>query len=312
MPSRSLRQTLCGLCVKIGRIQDDRIAGESREAGGGGSRRSLPPIGVDLSQQPQTRFSLFHAGAAHLHSPRMDKLQLLHDNRSLLVMARLPNAHDRAVRLDLVNIAALNPNILHLRDRRDDGRLDDDGSRDDRRRRHHGRRCDDDRSRRRRGDDDRCRTRGDHRAADESTDETRPEVPPAASPEAVVRTGRRRVRTGRLCGGTSRLRTTAGGGRRSAGTRQREGRAEKCGNRENDCSIHVRHPFNEVQCGHFTTERGYSSTAFHRVKKEKTRSPANDGASKLVLGAGLEPARISPHAPQACVSANFTTRADVF
>ena len=32
-------------------------------------------------------------------------------------------------------------------------------------------------------------------------------------------------------------------------------------------------------------------------------------ASELVLGAGLEPARISPHAPQACVSANFTTRA---
>ena len=29
----------------------------------------------------------------------------------------------------------------------------------------------------------------------------------------------------------------------------------------------------------------------------------------MVLGAGLEPARISPHAPQACVSANFTTRA---
>ena len=31
-----------------------------------------------------------------------------------------------------------------------------------------------------------------------------------------------------------------------------------------------------------------------------------------MLGAGLEPARISPHAPQACVSANFTTRADRF
>ena len=31
----------------------------------------------------------------------------------------------------------------------------------------------------------------------------------------------------------------------------------------------------------------------------------------MVLGAGLEPARISPHAPQACVSANFTTRAAV-
>ena len=29
----------------------------------------------------------------------------------------------------------------------------------------------------------------------------------------------------------------------------------------------------------------------------------------MVLGAGLEPARIAPHAPQACVSANFTTRA---
>ncbi len=29
----------------------------------------------------------------------------------------------------------------------------------------------------------------------------------------------------------------------------------------------------------------------------------------MVLGAGLEPARSYPHAPQACVSANFTTRA---
>ena len=37
----------------------------------------------------------------------------------------------------------------------------------------------------------------------------------------------------------------------------------------------------------------------------------NRKAVEMVLGAGLEPARISPHAPQACVSANFTTRAGV-
>lgn len=29
----------------------------------------------------------------------------------------------------------------------------------------------------------------------------------------------------------------------------------------------------------------------------------------VVLGAGLEPARLAPHAPQTCVSANSTTRA---
>lgn len=49
-----------------------------------------------------------------------------------------------------------------------------------------------------------------------------------------------------------------------------------------------------------------SKSAFP-LKQEK---PLFKGFS-LVLGAGLEPARISPHAPQACVSANFTTRADL-
>ncbi len=29
----------------------------------------------------------------------------------------------------------------------------------------------------------------------------------------------------------------------------------------------------------------------------------------MVPGTGLEPARLAPHAPQACVSTNFTTRA---
>ena len=53
--SRSLRQTLCGLCVETRRVQNVRIAGESREAGGGGSRRSLPPVGVDLSRRVEER-----------------------------------------------------------------------------------------------------------------------------------------------------------------------------------------------------------------------------------------------------------------
>ena len=51
MASRSLRQTLCDLCVETMRIRDDRIAGESRKAGGGGSRSPLPPIGVRLSRR---------------------------------------------------------------------------------------------------------------------------------------------------------------------------------------------------------------------------------------------------------------------
>ena len=32
----------------------------------------------------------------------------------------------------------------------------------------------------------------------------------------------------------------------------------------------------------------------------------------MVPGTGLEPAQLSPHAPQACVSTNFTTRAKNF
>ena len=36
-----------------------------------------------------------------------------------------------------------------------------------------------------------------------------------------------------------------------------------------------------------------------------------NSTSQVVLGAGLEPARISPYAPQAYVSANFTTRAGI-
>lgn len=50
----------------------------------------------------------------------------------------------------------------------------------------------------------------------------------------------------------------------------------------------------------------------HRRRKPADLQSALVGhlsISPVVLGAGLEPARISPHAPQACVSANFTTRA---
>lgn len=37
-----------------------------------------------------------------------------------------------------------------------------------------------------------------------------------------------------------------------------------------------------------------------------------ENSSVMVPRAGLEPARIAPHAPKACVSANFTTSAFIF
>ena len=43
--------------------------------------------------------------------------------------------------------------------------------------------------------------------------------------------------------------------------------------------------------------------------KNAVKKISEAGRFGLVLGAGLEPARISPYAPQAYVSANFTTRA---
>jgi hypothetical protein len=45
--------------------------------------------------------------------------------------------------------------------------------------------------------------------------------------------------------------------------------------------------------------------SFHLKRGE----PQNSTNKVGVPGTGLEPARLATHAPQACVSANFTTRA---
>lgn len=96
------------------------------------------------------------------------------------VVARLPDAYYRAVRLDLVDVATLDPDALlrshHDRSGRDDYRLrrDDDRLLDDYRRR-----C---RWRRRRGCSD-CIV--DH-AADHTADNARPEIATAMTPESAA------------------------------------------------------------------------------------------------------------------------------
>ena len=107
----------------------------------------------------------------------------------LFVMPGLPDAHGRSVRLDLIDVASLDPHRLAL----DDGLLHDDGLGhdgllDDDRLRHDGGRRHD----RRRGLDDNglgvVRTgkrRSDH-ATDDSADEARPEVASARAPMAPM------------------------------------------------------------------------------------------------------------------------------
>ena len=105
---------------------------------------------------------------------------LLHDDSPLLVVPWLPDAHDHAVRLNLVDVAPLDPHVLDRR-RRNDWRSGD--------------------YRRRRNDD---RRRGyDGIVEDSAHDpayEAWPEVAPATTPEAmvvvVVRWRRPEVRTG--------------------------------------------------------------------------------------------------------------------
>ena len=63
-------------------------------------------------------------------------LLLLYEDLSRLVVPGLPNADDSAVRLELVNVCARNPNLLRRIDRsrnycRRDNRRRDNGSRDD-------------------------------------------------------------------------------------------------------------------------------------------------------------------------------------
>ena len=94
-------------------------------------------------------------------------------------MPRLPDANDGSVALNLVDVAALDPYVLHRRDRRNHGwsRRNDGRRRHDGGRGHDGGRCHDNRRR-------------SHRIVDRATyhaaDEARPEVTSAATPETVV------------------------------------------------------------------------------------------------------------------------------
>ena len=108
-------------------------------------------------------------------------MALLHDYRALFVVAGLPHADDSSVCLDLVDIASLDPDVLHLRHGllHDNGLLHYDGLGHYRRLRHdYGRLRHDDRRPRQRGTDD-C-------PSDETADKARPEVAAAATPIAVV------------------------------------------------------------------------------------------------------------------------------
>ena len=96
-------------------------------------------------------------------------LFLLYEDLPRLVVPGLPNANDGAVRLNLVNVGAGNPDLLRRVDR----------SRNDRRSHHGGR---NDRSRNDARPDDRV----SQDAADNPADEPRPEITPSSAPSAVM------------------------------------------------------------------------------------------------------------------------------
>jgi len=96
-------------------------------------------------------------------------LFLLYEDLSRLVVPGLPNADNCAVRLDLVNVGAGDPDLLRRVDR----------SRNDRRRDNWGR---NNRSR----DDARADDCVSQNATDDSADEPRPEITPSMSPPAMV------------------------------------------------------------------------------------------------------------------------------
>ena len=101
--------------------------------------------------------------------------RLLDDDRALLVMTGLPDADDRAVSLNLVDVATFDPDVLDSLHRLGDNGLSHYRSGYDRRS-HHGRR----RHHHRFGD------RSPDDAADHSADEARPEVATTAPPEAAM------------------------------------------------------------------------------------------------------------------------------
>jgi hypothetical protein len=95
---------------------------------------------------------------------------LLHEDLPRLVVAGLPDANDRAVWLNLVDISAGNPNLLSRVDRsRHDGSRSHDRSSDNRRR-----------------DYARADDRVSQNAANNPSDEPRPEMTTSSSPTAVV------------------------------------------------------------------------------------------------------------------------------
>ena len=105
--------------------------------------------------------------------------RLLHDNLPRFVVPWLPHANDCAVRLNLINVCAGNPDLLRRIDRRRHYRRGHHGSRDNRS-------CDDARA------DDRI----SQDATDNPSDKPRPKMTPPASPRTVVvmvHRGRRRA-----------------------------------------------------------------------------------------------------------------------
>ena len=101
-------------------------------------------------------------------------LLLLYEDLPRFVVPGLPNADDSAVRLDLVNVCAWNPNLLRRIDRsrnycRRDNRRRDNGSRDNRSR-----------------DDAWADDCVGQDATDNSADEARPKAASAMSPPAMM------------------------------------------------------------------------------------------------------------------------------
>ena len=101
-------------------------------------------------------------------------LLLLYEDLPRLVVPGLPNADDSAIRLELVNVCAWNPNLLRRvgrshHDRRSNDRRGHDSGRDNRS-------C----------DDARAYDCVSQDATNNPTNETRPEMPPSATPGAMM------------------------------------------------------------------------------------------------------------------------------
>ena len=103
-------------------------------------------------------------------------LLLLYEDLPRFVVPRLPNAEESAVRLELVDVGAGNPDLLRRVDRSSHDRRRNNGSRDNRSR-----------------DDARADDCVRQNATDNPADETRPEMTPSTSPRTVMVVHRRRT-----------------------------------------------------------------------------------------------------------------------